>query len=58
VQASKEVESLNSFFQMLSKDPDRAFYGFPHVSKAHEAEAIDTLLLSDSLFRCVGASTW
>lgn len=36
---------------MLKNDPDRAVYGLGHVNKANERVAIDTLLLSDALFR-------
>ena len=36
---------------MLKIDPERAFYGYNHVEKASEADAIDVLLISDSLFR-------
>ena len=46
-----EVKSLEAFYQMLKIDPERAFYGYNHVEKASEADAIDVLLISDSLFR-------
>ncbi|KAJ3074447.1 hypothetical protein HDU98_011230 [Podochytrium sp. JEL0797] len=46
-----EVRALAKFFEMLSRDPDRAFYGFKHVEMAAEKGAIGTLLLSDDLFR-------
>jgi protein pelota len=36
---------------MLSNDPSRAFYGPGHVVAAAELGAIQTLLLTDSLFR-------
>ena len=36
---------------MLGHDPARAFYGPGHVRAAHEVGAIQTLLISDSLFR-------
>eukprot|EP00158_Paraphelidium_tribonemae_P004767 Partr_v1_DN26958_c0_g1_i10_m7030 putative pelota homolog len=48
---AKETKALESFFQMLNDNPDRAFYGLKHVSKAAEMGAISTLLLTDSLFR-------
>lgn len=35
----------------MATDPARAFYGYKHVLMANEQLAIDTLLLSDSLFR-------
>ncbi|ORY37071.1 protein pelota [Rhizoclosmatium globosum] len=46
-----EVRALAKFFEMLSRDPDRAFYGFRHVEMAAEKGAVNTLLLSDDLFR-------
>ena len=46
-----EVKSLDAFYQMLKTEPSRAFYGFKHVEKASEADAIDVLLITDSLFR-------
>lgn len=46
-----EVKALDQFYQMLKSEPNRAFYGFKHVQKANESDAIDTLLISDALFR-------
>lgn len=46
-----EVKVLDTFYSILSSDPSRAFYGFRHVSAANESQAIETLLISDSLFR-------
>jgi hypothetical protein len=46
-----EVKSLDSFYQMLKTEPSRAFYGYKHVEKASEADAVDVLLITDSLFR-------
>lgn len=50
--AAAEVEALDSFYSMLSCEPDRAFYGFKHVEKANQLQAIEILLISDHLFRC------
>lgn len=50
--ASGEVKALDAFYQMLSNEPDRAFYGLKHVEKANELQAIETLLISDHMFRC------
>ena len=36
---------------MLKNEPSRAFYGPKHVMAACEAEAVETLLISDKLFR-------
>lgn len=49
--ASGEVKALDDFYQMLQNDPDRAFYGIKHVEHANEQQAIETLLISDELFR-------
>eukprot|EP00053_Salpingoeca_punica_P009830 m.88437 g.88437 ORF g.88437 m.88437 type:complete len:423 (-) comp15185_c0_seq1:143-1411(-) len=49
--AAGEVAALEAFFNMLKTDPDRAYYGYRHVLHANELNAIDTLLLSDVLFR-------
>lgn len=49
--AFSEVRVLDNFFEMLNSDPDRAYYGFAHVRAANEAKAIDTLLVTDELFR-------
>ena len=46
-----EVKTLNQFYRMLSVDPLRACYGFDHVFKASEQGAIETLMLTDELFR-------
>ena len=49
--AAKEVQKLSDFMHMLGVDSARAFYGPGHVWAAHELGAIQTLLISDSLFR-------
>jgi protein pelota len=49
--AAREVKVLQDFFSMLSSDPARAFYGPGHVHAAHELGAIQTLLITDTLFR-------
>ncbi|RXG70156.1 Protein pelota [Armadillidium vulgare] len=49
--AAGETKALQQFMTMLGNDPDRAFYGYNHVAKANESQAIETLLVSDSLFR-------
>jgi protein pelota len=46
-----EVKALDEFYQMLNNDPNRAFYGTKHVFRAAEQGAIQTLLLTDELFR-------
>eukprot|EP00887_Chlorella_sp_A99_P003861 scaffold11.g3861.t1 len=49
--AAREVKALQDFMAMLAHDPARAFYGPGHVFAAHELGAIQTLLITDSLFR-------
>ena len=48
-----EVRTLEQFYKLLSEEPDRAFYGYNHVAKANEQMAVEKLLVTDSLFRCV-----
>jgi len=54
---AREVEALNKFMRMMEVDPDRAYYGFAHVSKAQEQLAVDTLLVTDQLFRSSSVKT-
>ncbi|KAM7254990.1 hypothetical protein ACFE04_020231 [Oxalis oulophora] len=49
--AAQEVRALKDFCSMLSKDPDRAWYGPQHVEVAHDRMAVQTLLITDDLFR-------
>ncbi|KAK7075221.1 hypothetical protein SK128_016273 [Halocaridina rubra] len=49
--AAGETRALQQFMQMMGNDPDRAYYGIRHVEQANETQAIETLLVSDSLFR-------
>jgi len=51
--AASEVKALDAFYTMLHHEPSRAFYGAKHVEKANELQAIETLLISDNLFRNV-----
>jgi protein pelota len=54
---AKEVEVLNKFMRMMDTDPDRAYYGYGHIAKAHEQLAIDSLLVTDELFRSSSIKT-
>lgn len=49
--AASEVKLLESFYTMLQLEPAKAFYGKKHVEQANEAMAIETLMISDKLFR-------
>lgn len=53
--ALAEVKTLELFYQILMCDPNRAFYGVKHVEKANEHQAVETLLISDNLFRLVSS---
>lgn len=49
--AAGEVKALEHFYTTLQCEPAKAFYGKKHVEKACEAQAVETLLISDKLFR-------
>lgn len=49
--AASEVKALELFYQILQTEPDKAFYGKNHVIRASDSQAIETLLISDNLFR-------
>lgn len=49
--AASEVRALDSFYKMLAKDEHRALYGPAHVRAANAQHAIETLLITDGLFR-------
>ncbi|XP_006652952.1 protein PELOTA 1 [Oryza brachyantha] len=49
--AAQEVQALKDFFNMLTNDSDRACYGPKHVEVANDRLAIQTLLITDNLFR-------
>ncbi|KAJ0013670.1 hypothetical protein Pint_21355 [Pistacia integerrima] len=55
--AAQEVQVLKDFFNMLSNDPNRACYGPKHVEVAHERMAVQTLLITDDLFRNADIAT-
>eukprot|EP00210_Caulerpa_lentillifera_P008471 g8081.t1 len=49
--AVRETRAMNEFHKMMTRDSSRAFYGPGHVLAAAEQGAIQSLLISDSLFR-------
>ncbi|KAI4364619.1 hypothetical protein MLD38_020685 [Melastoma candidum] len=55
--AAQEVRALKDFFDMLSNDPTRACYGPKHVEVAHDRMAVQTLLITDDLFRNADIAT-
>lgn len=54
---AKEVAELNRFMRTMDTDPERAYYGYSHVRRANEELAIESLLVTDSLFRSVDLRT-
>lgn len=55
--AVQEVKALDDFHAMLSNDSARAFYGPGHVFAAHDRLAIQTLLITEELFRSADINT-
>jgi len=55
--AFNEVRALSAFLEMLNSNPDRAFYGYNHVKRANDEKAIETLLVTDDLFRNADLAT-
>lgn len=55
--AAGEVRALDSFYHMLQNEPNRAFYGIKHVERASESNAIETLMVTDELFRSADVAT-
>jgi protein pelota len=55
--AVREVQILSSFNNMLNVDENRAFYGASHVFAAAESGAIQSLLITDELFRSIDVAT-
>jgi protein pelota len=55
--AAKETAALKDFFELMHKDADKAFYGYKHVRFAVDRGAVDTLLVTDGLFRAADLGT-
>ena len=49
--ATDEVRCLEGFFKMMEMDEDRAVYGPLPVLKATEKQAVESLMVLDTLFR-------
>jgi len=54
---AKEVVVLNKFMRMIYSHPEKAYYGYNHVSRANEEFAIESLLVTDKLFRSSNVQT-
>ncbi|KAL7749338.1 Translation factor pelota [Sorochytrium milnesiophthora] len=48
---AQEARTMDRFYKMLNDDPDRAYYGLAHVQVAIDRGAVETLMISDNLFR-------
>lgn len=57
VVCQKYLTILPLFQSQMDTDPDKAYYGYDHVAKAHEQLAIDSLLVTDELFRASDVKT-
>ncbi|XP_018027579.1 protein pelota [Hyalella azteca] len=53
VKAAGETRLLQQFLCLLGSTPDRAYYGYKHVKRAANNQAVEALLVSDTLFRSV-----
>ncbi|KAK4534078.1 hypothetical protein CDCA_CDCA01G0103 [Cyanidium caldarium] len=54
---AEQARALESFYERLNGDAERAAYGPPQVEHAAGLGAIDTLLLTDALFRSMDVPT-
>ncbi|KAI9202521.1 uncharacterized protein BJ171DRAFT_513335 [Polychytrium aggregatum] len=54
---AQEVKALDRFYTILAQDPARAFYGYDYVALAASRGGIETLMLSDALFRSDDVAT-
>ena len=52
-----DVKALDSFFEMMHVNADKAYYGYGHVLKADTELAIECLLVTDALFRSPDLNT-
>lgn len=52
-----DVQAMERFFKMLNTDQDRAYYGYNHVHTADEQLAVDTLMVTDTLFKSSDTAT-
>lgn len=55
--AVEDVKALETFFNMLHTDQDRAYYSYKHVVAANANSAIETLMITDELFRSQDIAT-
>ena len=55
--AVEDIRALDAFMKMLGDDPDRAHYSYRYVHRANELLAVDTLLVTDTLFKSCDVPT-
>lgn len=49
--ATAEIHALENFYKLLQHEPDKACYGLKQIEKANNADSIETLMVTDALFR-------
>lgn len=54
---AKESRALERFFRTLNDVPEKAYYSYNHVRLAADLGAVDTLLVTDALFRSASIPT-
>jgi len=54
---AQEVAVLQKFMRAMDANPDTAYYGYHHVKSAADELAIDSLLVTDELFRSSSVAT-
>ena len=47
----KEVAILNDFMRTMDTNPNKAYYGYSQIKSTADQSAIDSLLVTDELFR-------
>ncbi|KAJ3200058.1 hypothetical protein HK099_002829, partial [Clydaea vesicula] len=52
-----EVKTLDKFYSTLNAEPSKAFYGYKHCWAAAEQGAVETLMITDALFRAQNVAT-
>ncbi|KAJ3443582.1 protein pelota [Anaeramoeba flamelloides] len=57
LKATEELKLFNNFLELLQNEPDKVVYGFKHVSIANERKIIQSLMVTDSLFRSADLKT-
>jgi len=55
--AAEHLRALESFYHMVSHEPDRICYGPKQVKEAVDQGAVNTLMVTDSLFRNANLQT-